>query len=108
MIRRPPRSTLFPYTTLFRSPKGTRGQWQGERTASRGVERNSRDGRLERENRGVCRRRIDHREAKRGVSPTSAPAAIVFLGEAARQECRCQRKSDPYLVEARLHPTPHD
>src|SRR3712207_8123690 len=23
MIRRPPRSTLFPYTTLFRSPKGT-------------------------------------------------------------------------------------
>src|SRR3712207_8752122 len=24
MIRRPPRSTLFPYTTLFRSPKGKR------------------------------------------------------------------------------------
>src|SRR5256884_9379171 len=24
MIRRPPRSTLFPYTTLFRSPDGTR------------------------------------------------------------------------------------
>src|SRR3712207_9219632 len=23
MIRRPPRSTLFPYTTLFRSPKGS-------------------------------------------------------------------------------------
>src|SRR2546430_10250128 len=23
MIRRPPRSTLFPYTTLFRSPQGT-------------------------------------------------------------------------------------
>src|SRR5437773_12543200 len=26
MIRRPPRSTLFPYTTLFRSP---RGLWSG-------------------------------------------------------------------------------
>src|SRR2546427_3186705 len=25
MIRRPPRSTLFPYTTLFRSPFATRG-----------------------------------------------------------------------------------
>src|SRR3989442_15725422 len=25
MIRRPPRSTLFPYTTLFRSPVGARG-----------------------------------------------------------------------------------
>src|SRR3989441_7571783 len=28
MIRRPPRSTLFPYTTLFRSPKGdVPGEW---------------------------------------------------------------------------------
>src|SRR2546426_2990498 len=26
MIRRPPRSTLFPYTTLFRSPARPRGQ----------------------------------------------------------------------------------
>src|SRR5256885_16382917 len=25
MIRRPPRSTLFPYTTLFRSPRQERG-----------------------------------------------------------------------------------
>src|SRR2546421_1544007 len=25
MIRRPPRSTLFPYTTLFRSPDATEG-----------------------------------------------------------------------------------
>src|SRR3712207_7415397 len=25
MIRRPPRSTLFPYTTLFRSLRGSRG-----------------------------------------------------------------------------------
>src|SRR2546425_8092922 len=34
MIRRPPRSTLFPYTTLFRSPRGgerdlvERRRWQ--------------------------------------------------------------------------------
>src|SRR2546427_6300769 len=28
MIRRPPRSTLFPYTTLFRSHAGSRS-WQG-------------------------------------------------------------------------------
>src|SRR2546430_17234658 len=26
MIRRPPRSTLFPYTTLFRSPTSLRGE----------------------------------------------------------------------------------
>src|SRR2546422_7159398 len=31
MIRRPPRSTLFPYTTLFRSPasRGKTGTWCG-------------------------------------------------------------------------------
>src|SRR5260370_8362017 len=27
MIRRPPRSTLFPYTTLFRSGASTRPRW---------------------------------------------------------------------------------
>src|SRR5947209_16253189 len=27
MIRRPPRSTLFPYTTLFRSSGGDRNDW---------------------------------------------------------------------------------
>src|SRR3712207_9010236 len=29
MIRRPPRSTLFPYTTLFRSPGGREGDGRG-------------------------------------------------------------------------------
>src|SRR3712207_8837416 len=29
MIRRPPRSTLFPYTTLFRSHAFTRGDFSG-------------------------------------------------------------------------------
>src|SRR5256886_3253120 len=29
MIRRPPRSTLFPYTTLFRSTNGARWLWFG-------------------------------------------------------------------------------
>src|SRR3712207_7114236 len=30
MIRRPPRSTLFPYTTLFRSPEAAVGEAVGE------------------------------------------------------------------------------
>src|SRR3712207_7198622 len=30
MIRRPPRSTLFPYTTLFRSVQRTRGEQQAD------------------------------------------------------------------------------
>src|SRR3712207_8450224 len=31
MIRRPPRSTLFPYTTLFRSARGVRDPFQQPR-----------------------------------------------------------------------------
>src|SRR5690348_18486469 len=34
MIRRPPRSTLFPYTTLFRSPRPSRIHRDERRTAS--------------------------------------------------------------------------
>jgi len=30
MIRRPPRSTLFPYTTLFRSSAGFYSEWKGK------------------------------------------------------------------------------
>src|SRR3712207_6945952 len=33
MIRRPPRSTLFPYTTLFRSPTGAEATLNGFRLA---------------------------------------------------------------------------
>src|SRR5256885_10379853 len=35
MIRRPPRSTLFPYTTLFRSRHGAGGQRVGEGAVER-------------------------------------------------------------------------
>src|SRR2546428_9015131 len=37
MIRRPPRSTLFPYTTLFRSRFGERGPGQQRRADDAGV-----------------------------------------------------------------------
>src|SRR3712207_7068799 len=36
MIRRPPRSTLFPYTTLFRSPAGGGAGGGGGRAAGAG------------------------------------------------------------------------
>src|SRR5260221_2904257 len=36
MIRRPPRSTLFPYTTLFRSPCHSQGTRGGRLRLSRG------------------------------------------------------------------------
>src|SRR3712207_7670337 len=43
MIRRPPRSTLFPYTTLFRSPvDSVRSGRNGARRAFRGAEARAR------------------------------------------------------------------
>src|SRR2546430_10701243 len=41
MIRRPPRSTLFPYTTLFRSPV-TAGDQTVDDTAGQGAEEGNR------------------------------------------------------------------
>src|SRR5688572_32038137 len=37
MLRRPPRSTLFPYTTLFRSPRTRPGASVSARTVSDGM-----------------------------------------------------------------------
>src|SRR3712207_7078394 len=41
MIRRPPRSTLFPYTTLFRSRR-THGRGRRRRVVARAVRRHAR------------------------------------------------------------------
>src|SRR2546425_5119147 len=38
MIRRPPRSTLFPYTTLFRSERASRARGAGAEGAARPVQ----------------------------------------------------------------------
>src|SRR5215211_8960629 len=48
MIRRPPRSTLFPYTTLFRSPCGRSGPTDtGARASARARRPSSAAGRSE-------------------------------------------------------------
>src|SRR2546430_6999047 len=63
MIRRPPRSTLFPYTTLFRSGRTAR---TGDRRSSRGSSSGAGDGRrtspgaARRSLRGSCSRSEEH------------------------------------------------
>src|SRR5256885_12337523 len=57
MIRRPPRSTLFPYTTLFRSPRLGR---LCDRPRKRGADRGSRRRRATRRVRGGGRRSEEH------------------------------------------------
>src|SRR5256885_8203371 len=51
MIRRPPRSTLFPYTTLFRSLLRNERARQHRLVAARAAERNQIEGRLASERR---------------------------------------------------------
>src|SRR2546430_13220720 len=60
MIRRPPRSTLFPYTTLFRSPERDEKQSGEQQDLHDLLQRLRFDGAGEIEQR-------EHRHAKRGV-----------------------------------------
>src|SRR5687767_15771667 len=59
MLRRPPRSTLFPYTTLFRSHEGERGRVRGRGEPLADRRRGARGGDV-----GTARRRA-HAEARR-------------------------------------------
>src|SRR3712207_8099715 len=70
MIRRPPRSTLFPYTALFRS---------------------ARDGRAGRRPCGGLPE-LDHLRA-REVGQRPAVGGVLRLGDPAREECGVDRKS---------------
>src|SRR2546427_9383182 len=70
MIRRPPRSTLFPYTTLFRSRQGR----EGEHPASPGDLRHRAGATRHRlgRGRGHRRRRV---EGSGGTAGTGGPVA---------------------------------
>src|SRR2546427_7473637 len=96
MIRRPPRSTLFPYTTLFRSPGGARGaqlvrharrlgrvvaiRFRGRRGAARSGSRRADGGRseehtseLQSQSNLVCRLLLEKKKTDEGAtSPAQA------------------------------------
>src|SRR3712207_7371217 len=77
MIRRPPRSTLFPYTTLFRSDDEKRRRVR--------VDLIDRRGRLV-QRRIIFRRRLHH--VPRQHVPEVAPARVVGIAEADRKSTR--------------------
>src|SRR5437660_8396043 len=79
MIPRPPRSTLFPYTTLFRSPSAARGPVPVRR-ASRsptpaGPPDRSEEHTSELQSRGhlVCRLLLEKKKKKKTNWPPTAP-----------------------------------
>src|SRR2546422_8474210 len=82
MIRRPPRSTLFPYTTLFRSdrsdpPGGGRGGVRSDAAADRKGGRN--EVREERERHRVARSREDRKSTRLNSSHGYISYAVFCL-----------------------------
>src|SRR5438876_3618285 len=76
MIRRPPRSTLFPYTTLFRSTEHERheSQFDGEAGDADGNENSDEPSRP----RVRCRRRLRDRKSTRLNSSHPSISYAVF------------------------------
>src|SRR6516165_8144686 len=81
MIRRPPRSTLFPYTTLFRSPPPASPARPGRRPACSGPRRRRRSeehtSELQSQSNLVCRLLL---EKKKNILAPGFPGAVVEPG----------------------------
>src|SRR5258708_29674050 len=97
MIRRPPRSTLFPYTTLFRSPRPTRrAPWRAPRRSFPGSRTDGRHrapaprseehtSELQSPDHLVCRLLL---EKKKKIMPTTrVRAEWVATAESAARTC---------------------
>src|SRR2546422_4697302 len=84
MIRRPPRSTLFPYTTLFRSV---------EEVKARGI-----DGELQSSADATPRRGIDSRSEARVI--LGKDARLVFRGSARDRKSTRLNSSHGYISYA--------
>src|SRR3712207_9468714 len=81
MMRRPPRSTLFPYTTLFRSTEGRhhlQGQGVGVELRERGREDADAAGDDRRQD-GVREREAVRRQARRSEEHTSELQSRQYL-----------------------------
>src|SRR2546423_11484199 len=78
MIRRPPRSTLFPYTTLFRShgPRGARARRVRHRAAGAGDREAVRVGLLRHARHAYAR---EDRRAQRSEEHTSELQSLAYL-----------------------------
>src|SRR5437868_8806338 len=95
MIRRPPRSTLFPYTTLFRSiaapPRGRIANWQ---TAVSPPPTRSEEHTSELQSRFdlVCRLLLEKKKGEHKVADGSSCGRLIGIGE--QRKPRRQRTED--------------
>src|SRR5256885_12709411 len=87
MIRRPPRSTLFPYTTLFRSELRLGDRDQGRREKKSGEERRKEDEKRSEEHTSelqspcnlVCRLLLEKKKIRPGLALRQGPLHLMRL-----------------------------
>src|SRR2546426_7885256 len=101
MIRRPPRSTLFPYTTLFRSPGPTRDRGPRARAARA---RRVRAGQAAARGAPAGRDRHDRGGPHRGVLPERGARARRLRGDGVRGDVRALPVPVPDPRAARPRP----
>src|SRR5260221_9974770 len=100
MIRRPPRSTLFPYTTLFRSPQGEEPDLHRQRLSEAGEQQQAQRSRLEGRSEEhtselqshsdlVCRLLLEKKNRYRRVSARAFRSAGSVSASATAKSLKC-------------------
>src|SRR2546422_9576339 len=112
MIRRPPRSTLFPYTTLFRSERKERGAAQDAPERARGLaigDGLGRDG-VHRPREGLRGERVEDRAHEIVDRDPADPLDAAADGPARAQTERREHRAEGAAPAAQHHadPEPHD
>src|SRR3712207_7326174 len=93
MIRRPPRSTLFPYTTLFRSGRGARPRREWRRPAI-GARRRCAGQRAPRD-------REDRKSTRLNSSHANISYAVFCLKK--KKELKALRRPGVLVADAEVH-----
>src|SRR2546426_3129575 len=96
MIRRPPRSTLFPYTTLFRSRSSSACMSSVCRSSTQPTKRNGRAARSEEHTSElqspcnlVCRLLLEKKKNEAAVADVDAARVVLVGGESIAQRTDC-------------------
>src|SRR2546426_4178410 len=102
MIRRPPRSTLFPYTTLFRSGDHDQHLHAGARPQSRRVREEGRSeehtSELQSPCNLVCRLLLEKKNQCREATTRVRPCLAILFFPAARCERRIETDAQPGML----------
>src|SRR2546422_7710240 len=102
MIRRPPRSTLFPYTTLFRSPAArgavglTPAAWLADAARARGAGAGDRKSTRLNSSHGYISYAVFCLKKKKGTEPL-VPSPMAFPATTTPQTNEC-RSDDQHSV----------